>query len=69
MPLGTKQKGKGKRKGKRAAKTVRKKVRFKFEKNKPEEEKEVEEKALPVLKRSKRVGRLLKKVRGSKTTL
>jgi hypothetical protein len=33
------------------------------------EEEEVEEKALPVLRRSKRVGRLSKKARGLKTTL
>jgi hypothetical protein len=75
MPSVPKRKGKGKgkekekRKGTKVIKTIRKRVRFEFEEDKPEKEKEVEKEALLVLRKSRRVGRLLKKARGLKTTL
>jgi hypothetical protein len=75
MPLAPKRKRKGKRKekekrkGKKAVKTAKKKVRFEFEEDKLKKEKKVKEEALPVLRRSRKVSRLSKKARGSKTTL
>jgi hypothetical protein len=70
MPLTPKRREKEKEKekveGKKAVKAARKRVRFEFEENELEEE---EEEGLPVLRRSRRVGRPSKKARGSKTTL